>query len=238
MTLRTAATFVSASGVAAVVARWRGPSVSGWIRPNFRDRPVSLSGGAAAALGGLAGSLLTAALRPAALIAAGTAAVAGAYDDLIAPRTELRSDKGVVGHIGALRTGRISGGAVKVALIGLGSVAASTLLPGGDGDSWVVRGERAGLIAATANLVNLFDLRPGRATKVTLFACSIAAVSGQFQPLTAAVAGAGLATLPGDLSERTMLGDLGLTRSVHYSECNWPPHRDRCALSPWLLSGH
>ncbi|HEX8005747.1 MAG TPA: hypothetical protein VF482_04880, partial [Trebonia sp.] len=74
----------------------------------------------------------------------------------------------------------------------------------------------AGLIAGGANLLNLFDLRPGRAVKVTAAsAVMIAAAGGRSGRRAAAwrsVAaplGAGLALLPEDLGERAMLGDGG-----------------------------
>ena len=57
------------------------------------------------------------------------------------------------------------------------------------------------VVAASANLVNLLDLRPGRALK----AAGLAAVVLR-QPGPAAAAGV---LLPGDLHERTMLGDGG-----------------------------
>jgi hypothetical protein len=53
------------------------------------------------------------------------------------------------------------------------------------------------LVAVAANLLNLFDLRPGRALKVGLLAAAAVDAPGP--------AGAALALLPGDLRERTML---------------------------------
>jgi UDP-N-acetylmuramyl pentapeptide phosphotransferase/UDP-N-acetylglucosamine-1-phosphate transferase len=186
------------------------PRLSGWRRANFRGREVSLSGGLAAALGSLTGAALAPGYRSSALLAGGSALLAGGYDDLFAPSKESAGDKGLSGHLAAVRAGRISGGAVKVALIGTGAVLAAARLPGRSHPQRVLAVVADGvLIAASANLFNLFDLRPGRAGKIAV-ATSIATVAraGVGSP-GAAIATATAIALPGDLGEQTMLGDLG-----------------------------
>ncbi|MFB9840245.1 hypothetical protein ACFFNX_49665, partial [Actinoallomurus acaciae] len=63
------------------------------------------------------------------------------------------------------------------------------------------------LVAGGANLLNLFDLRPGRAIKVGALAALPGTLSGS--AVTAAPFGAAVALLPEDLGERAMLGDAG-----------------------------
>ena len=179
---------------------------SAWTRTNYRGRTVSLAGGAAAAAGSVLGACVSCPprWRAAVLLAGGSAAAAGAYDDLVAPRTELSADKGWRGHLRALRSGRVSGGVVKIAVIGTGALVAARSVS----RTWAGALPAAALIATSANLVNLFDLRPGRAGKVTL-AASATLLGGPAAPIAAAIGGAALAGLPADLGERRILGDLG-----------------------------
>lgn len=177
----------------------------GWTRENYRGRPVSLGGGAGAALGAVVGAaLLPAGSRAAGLLVVGAGAVAGVYDDLIAPGLEQRGDKGLRGHLRALRAGRPSGGVVKVAVIGAASLAAAHLT----GATGVPAVTRAVTIAAGANAVNLLDLRPGRAAKVVV-AVSTPLLGGPYGPMAAVATGAAVGALPGDLHETRMLGDTG-----------------------------
>ena len=145
-----------------------------WTRTNHRGEPLTLLEGPAAA----AGAALAAALAPglpgrtrAALVtAAAGAAALGGYDDLAGGGDR----RGFRGHLGALAHGEVTTGAVKLGGIGLTGLAASAVLGGSPVDAAV----NAGLIAGGANLLNLFDLRPGRAIKVASLAGGLIAVAG------------------------------------------------------------
>jgi UDP-N-acetylmuramyl pentapeptide phosphotransferase/UDP-N-acetylglucosamine-1-phosphate transferase len=177
-----------------------------WQRTNHRGEPVTLLEGPAAAAAAVAAALTAPRLPPstrAALAVAGAAAaVLGGYDDLNGSTQR----RGFRGHLGALSDGEVTSGAVKLAGIGVTGLAAGLLLGGSPADVIV----NAGLAAGCANLVNLFDLRPGRAIKVTLAGgAAVSALSADGRLASAAPVGAALALLPEDLGERAMLGDSG-----------------------------
>jgi UDP-GlcNAc:undecaprenyl-phosphate/decaprenyl-phosphate GlcNAc-1-phosphate transferase len=199
-----AARMVAAVGAAraayAVLTRRPPGGEKTWTRVNHRGEPVTLLEGPAVALGAVAATTPTAL----ALALAGAGAFGfGVYDDLAGSGKR----RGLRGHLGALANGEVTTGAVKLG--GLGATGlASALLLGGDPADVVVN---AGLVAGGANLLNLFDLRPGRAIKVaTLSAALITAGGGERGAhAVAAPLGAALALLPDDLGERAMLGDAG-----------------------------
>ena len=190
-----------------------------WSRTNHRGEPVTLLEGPAVAAGAIAGVLahgVQAALaapsgpagspgsgarrRTAAMVLGGAGAAAfGAYDDLAGSGDR----RGFRGHLGALRHGEVTTGAVKLGGIGATGLATAVLAGGSPADVVI----NAGLVAGAANLLNLFDLRPGRAIKVA--AASGALLGAASQESVAAPLGAALALLPEDLGERAMLGDAG-----------------------------
>ncbi len=191
---------------AALTDRWgpgrdRGP----WNRVNFRGEQVTLLEGPALAVGACAGAALAPgtqpALRMAAVLAGCGAAAFGAYDDLYGSG----ASRGFRGHLRALARGRVTTGAVKIAGIGASGLAAATALTRNPVDVLV----NGALIAGAANLLNLFDLRPGRAAKVGLLAGASALAHPASAPVAAAALGATGALLPEDLGERAMLGDAG-----------------------------
>jgi hypothetical protein len=115
----------------------------------------------------------------------------------------------LAGHLRAIKSGRVSGGVVKVAVIGAGAVLAARALPDGDRQSKAGLVTGAALIAGSANLLNLFDLRPGRAAKIVIAAGGVSGLTGSFPGPVAAAVGATGAILADDLGEQTMLGDMG-----------------------------
>jgi UDP-N-acetylmuramyl pentapeptide phosphotransferase/UDP-N-acetylglucosamine-1-phosphate transferase len=182
-----------------------------WRRMNYAGRPVTLLGGPALAVSATVTAVLGApsGSRAAAAVVGAVSGLVGGYDDLAGARPEQARDKGLAGHLAALRAGRVSAGAVKVAGIGAAAAVAAVLTRSGRGPSALVDGVlTTGLVAGTANLVNLLDLRPGRAGKAAAMAAA-ATVRGPAGGLVAGPLGATLAVLPDDLGERVMLGDSG-----------------------------
>jgi len=187
------------------------PSGAPWRRTNYAGRTLTLLGGPALAASATATAVLgaPAGTRAATALVGVVSGVVGGYDDLAGARPEQARDKGFAGHLRALKAGRVSAGAVKVAGIGAAAAAAAVLTTGGRGASALADGIlTTGLVAGSANLVNLLDLRPGRAAKAGAIATA-ATVAGPAGGLVAGPLGATLAVLPADLGERVMLGDCG-----------------------------
>ena len=179
-----------------------------WTRVNHRGEPVTLLEGPAVAAGAVAAVLLSSerkrvSARTAMALAGAGAAAFGVLDDLAGSGKR----RGLRGHLGALAHGEVTTGTVKLGGLGATGLVSALLLGGGPADIVV----NAGLVAGGANLLNLFDLRPGRAIKVaTLSAALIAAGGGRDGAVAvAAPLGAGLAMAQDDLGERAMLGDAG-----------------------------
>jgi len=205
--VRSAASGAAATAAAHwLIARRPPGGAARWTRTNHRGEAVSLLEGPAVAAGLTVAALAGSGASPRVGLAAATAALGagglGAYDDLVGSG----DSRGFRGHLGALRRGQLTSGAVKIAGIGATGLA-SAAITGRRGKGLLLAG---GVVAATANLVNLFDLRPGRAGKVAL---GLALLDGRgsvdASRLAATVAGCALAALPSDLGERTMLGDAG-----------------------------
>ncbi|WP_425954152.1 hypothetical protein [Xylanimonas sp. McL0601] len=183
-----------------------------WTRTNHRGEPISLLEGPAVAAGLAAGALAggQGRGRAAGLVATAGAGAFGLVDDL-AEDTTTRT-KGLRGHLGALAEGRLTTGGLKVLGIGATSLVAAAVGTRRTGSSsrWVgdvvVNGA---LIAGTANLLNLLDLRPGRALKASAALATVPVGGSLAAAGTGAVLGAGAAAWPRDLGESDMLGDGG-----------------------------
>ncbi|MGY1831987.1 hypothetical protein ACI8AA_16385 [Geodermatophilus sp. SYSU D01180] len=226
--LAAAGAAAARAGLATAAALDARPPGAPWRRTNYAGRPVTLLGGPALAAAATAGAALgaPAGTRAAAVVAGAVSGLVGGYDDLAGARPEQARDKGLAGHLAALRAGRVSAGAVKVAGIGAAAAVAALLVKDPTAPHASPRSARApaagpfhllttadavlttGLVAGTANLVNLLDLRPGRAAKAGALAAA-AGLRGPAGGLAAGPLGAALAVLPADLGERVMLGDAG-----------------------------
>jgi UDP-GlcNAc:undecaprenyl-phosphate GlcNAc-1-phosphate transferase len=144
-------------------------------------------------------------LRAAALVVVLGFAVLGLLDDLVGGS----GTRGFRGHIEALRRGDLTSGSIKMLGGGLIALVGAALISSGGFVSLVID---AAIIALSANLLNLFDLRPGRATKVGIGIFAGLALVSWFPDSivpTAIVLGAAAALLLDDLHERLMLGDTG-----------------------------
>ncbi|UVI34691.1 hypothetical protein [Brevibacterium spongiae] len=195
------------------------------VRTNHAGREVSLIEGPAVTAGLLAGGALIEdpRQRTATLLATATAGGLGAVDDFC----ESGSSKGLRGHLSALARGEITTGAIKVTGIPLASIAAAAILRGRPrptglfghdrteaGRAWyatatdiVVTG---GVIAGSANLFNLLDLRPGRALKAGTLTLAFTDHERRVSwAQSGAIAGATAAAWPDDLAGEVMLGDTG-----------------------------
>ena len=173
-----------------------------WRRTNFRGATVDLVAGPAVATGIVVGGLVEGA-GAGNIVATLGGAFVGRMDDLRGVRPAERFDKGLAGHLRALRAGRVSAGALKIGgLTAVGALVA--LVDGRRARSDVLLD--AACIAGTANLVNLLDLRPGRALKA---AAAASAGAHGLGARSLAVCGASVGVLPADLREQSMLGDAG-----------------------------
>lgn len=215
---------------------------------NYRGRTVSpglgvvwLVWSGCATLGGAVAVTSTAESTLPVLLLAGPLALvafaAGMVDDVFGGADA----KGFRGHLSAMAHGRLTTGGLKLVLIGASSLVAAFVIapvtPWGSagGVSELVDWWRfligpcfaGAAIALTSNLVNLTDLRPGRALKAYLVVAGVGVVAIAVDSMRAAgdpsaavsavdalslltfVVGPVLAVWGYDLTERGMLGDAG-----------------------------
>lgn len=184
-----------------------------WTRTNHQGAPVSLLEGPSVAAGLTTGAMVSSGSGRAALSHATAtvgALVFGLVDDL-AEDTSTRS-KGLRGHLTAARHGTLTTGGLKVLGIGATGLVAAALAPAprgrGAARALTDLAVDGALVAASANVANLLDLRPGRALKAgTTVALLLSA--GRSSGAAGAVVGASLAGARADLAGTDMLGDSG-----------------------------
>lgn len=228
------------------VLRRKRVKASQWERTNFHGVTVSLRGGVAMAGASVASAAVASALsdQPRAALGGVVASLGGGLAGYIDDVDQGAHDggkvaKGLKGHLGALAHGQVTTGVIKIAGIGASALAASALVGSkatSAGGKVVDLALNTVLIAGTANLANLLDLRPGRALKATVlvatplsyFSCAAAktpasgaagaASATPVSPASPASAqrllasglnAAAITALVEDLQETTMLGDTG-----------------------------
>ncbi|MFJ3213374.1 hypothetical protein [Streptomyces flaveolus] len=201
---RTGASFALAATVARTgLTALRAAAPGGrdrWERKNHAGRTVGLYAGPASAAAVAVGAGRA---RPVAGLAVLAAGVCGAYDDVAGAQDPRR---GFRAHLTALRDGEVTSGAVK-----LFGICGAGLLAGAVMKERPLDKVLAGVvIAGAAHLVNLVDVRPGRAAAVVLALGAPGLLKqGPGAETAAAAMGAAAAVLPDDVAGRTMLGDTG-----------------------------
>ena len=188
------------------VLRRKRIKASQWERTNFHGVTVSLRGGVAMAGAAVASAAVASVLsdQPRAALGGVVASLGGGLAGYIDDVDQGAHDggkvaKGLKGHLGALAHGQVTTGVIKIAGIGASALAASALV----GSKTTSVGGKAAdlalntvLIAGTANLANLLDLRPGRALKATVlvaaplsyFSCAAAKTPASGASVTSATA--------------------------------------------------
>jgi hypothetical protein len=174
---------------------------------------------------GAAGAAALLGAGPGPVVAASSSAAFGALDDLRGDS----SSKGLKGHLGALARGEVTPGAVKILGLGLTGLVSAALVDRrarsraglGAGTAGRPAGRPDGLpgvldtlvggavIAGSANLLNLLDLRPGRALKATIVLGALTATAPRSATAAGAAVGAAAGLLGPDLAGEAMLGDTG-----------------------------
>ena len=212
------ASLLGSAALGAVTARLLTPMViarapEGLVRTNVAGRPVPAVLGLPLVVGGLVPIALWVgviagardALPPIVIATAVVLlafAAAGRWDDTKGHELP----RGFKGHLGAARSGRLTGGLIKLLAGGAVGLGAGLVLRDG-----VAALQTFLIVPLAANLVNLLDRAPGRAGKAALLmGIPLLAFGHTGWSLAAAgVLGAAAYLLVVDLAEVGMLGDMG-----------------------------
>ncbi len=190
-------------------------SESGFIRPNFRGEQIPLGIGivvyaacaAIIAVGRLIGRIGTEGYIF--LFAAGAMALFGLIDDFLGSK----QTSGLAGHFKKMvYQKKVTTGALKALVGGCLALVVSAELNLKPMGNFGILLLDALVIALSTNLINLLDLRPGRAGKgFMLAAFFIAAITADHEKLLylAVFTGSLAALLPLDLNAKVMMGDAG-----------------------------
>lgn len=160
----------------------------------------------------------------------------GFIDDMLGQRDTL----GFKGHFGALFRGRLTTGGLKAVGGGLVSFFVAFFIS----DGWINIIINTLVMALFTNMLNLLDLRPGRAVKGFLFftiVIVLAAAGNMDWLLVAPLAGAVLWYFHYDLSARVMMGDAGsnvLGFALGYLAVTALPFYTRSGVLVFLIAMH
>lgn len=191
---------------------------AGFVRPNFKDEHIPLGVGLVffitLILTGIVGLLIDSALKLNLLIlmfVTTSMTLLGIIDDLLGSAEA----KGLKGHFKKLFLEKeLTTGALKALMGGFVALSASLAIFSFEWNLSVIGKVILAtlIIALNTNLMNLLDLRPGRAGKGFLVFAIILIVLGynaKDLPLLGLVLGSLLAYLPMDLAAKAMMGDTG-----------------------------
>jgi UDP-N-acetylmuramyl pentapeptide phosphotransferase/UDP-N-acetylglucosamine-1-phosphate transferase len=180
-------------------------------RPNYRGQIVLGTAGVALIVPlGIGAALALSVDEPASnvvltMLCAGTAfAALGYVDDVYGSRRA----GGFAGHARELLHGRVTTGAIKA--LGGGVVGLVAAWTSGRRGVWFIVG--GVIVALSANLTNLLDVRPGRALKIWIpcaAALVITGMPGESEAVVAGLGGGAFGFLVHELREKVMLGDTG-----------------------------
>ncbi len=130
--------------------------------------------------------------------------LAGLIDDLLGEENA----KGIVGHFKLLLNKKLTTGILKAFVGVLSSIFISFILY----NTVIILVIDVFIISLFTNLINLFDLRPGRASKVFILLSILLLLfqkTNKYNFLLTSLLGIVMAYLPIDLKKRVMMGDVG-----------------------------